>query len=295
MTLRHLKILQAVAETGSFTKAAEKLYITQSAVSHAVRELEQQAGTPLFDRLSKNVRPTRCGLLLLEEAAPILSACRNLEARIGHLEQQAPIRIVSSITIAAFRLPQILQEFHTLHPHLPVQVEVVTAAQAVETLRSSAADLALIEGVKPAGPFQSLTFASYTLYAVCAPDYKAAGKILTVEEFCAEKLLLREKGSAIRDRLDSALYLTGHVARPVWCSVNSLALTKAAKAGLGIAVLPDLLVKEALTEHSLSPVEIPSLALQSDMIALWQTAQYLTAGLRALIALIEQQKDKKYD
>ena len=55
MTLRHFRIFKAVAETGSFTKAAESLYITQSAVSHAIRELEERAGTALFDRLSKSI------------------------------------------------------------------------------------------------------------------------------------------------------------------------------------------------------------------------------------------------
>ena len=61
MTLRHLEILKAVAETGNFTKAAETLYITQSAVSHAVKELEEEAGTLLFERLKKCVRITESG------------------------------------------------------------------------------------------------------------------------------------------------------------------------------------------------------------------------------------------
>lgn len=67
MTIRHMKILKTIAETGSFTKAARVLYITQSAISHAVRELEEESGTVLFDRLSKSVRLTEAGSLLLRE------------------------------------------------------------------------------------------------------------------------------------------------------------------------------------------------------------------------------------
>ena len=66
MNLRHLEILEAVAQTGTFTGAAQKLYLTQSAVSHAVAELERQAGTALFDRLPRGVRLTPGGALLLE-------------------------------------------------------------------------------------------------------------------------------------------------------------------------------------------------------------------------------------
>ena len=65
MNLRHLEILEAVARAGTFTGAAQKLFLTQSAVSHAVAELERQAGAPLFDRMPRGVRLTPCGTLLL--------------------------------------------------------------------------------------------------------------------------------------------------------------------------------------------------------------------------------------
>lgn len=85
MTLRHFEIFKTVAETGNFTKAAEKLYISQSGVSHAIHDLEQQAGTPLFIRLSKSVQLTEGGKLLLKEILPILSSCHALEAKIPRL------------------------------------------------------------------------------------------------------------------------------------------------------------------------------------------------------------------
>ena len=84
MVIRHLEILEAIEETGTFTGAAKKLFITQSAVSHAVAELEKQAGTALFERLPKGVALTGCGLSLLEESRNILTACRNLDRRIRH-------------------------------------------------------------------------------------------------------------------------------------------------------------------------------------------------------------------
>ena len=105
MTIRHMEILKTIAETGSFTKAARVLYITQSAISHAVRELEEESGTVLFDRLSKSVRLTEAGSLLLRETLPVLAACNALEKRMRHLEQHAPVHLVSSITIATYYLP----------------------------------------------------------------------------------------------------------------------------------------------------------------------------------------------
>ena len=83
MEVRQYRIFKEVAETGSFTKAAANLYITQSAVSHAVRDLEERAGTVLFDRLSKSISITESGRLLLEEVIrflrPVMPSIPGLE------------------------------------------------------------------------------------------------------------------------------------------------------------------------------------------------------------------------
>lgn len=288
MTLRHYQIFQAVSRTGNFTRAAEELFITQSAVSHAVRELEQAVGTPLFDRLSRQVRLTRSGELLLDEVLPILASCRRLEARIGNLEQRSPIQLVSSITAASFFLPRLLQEYGRLYPDILVSVQVVSAAQAVKALRRGAADIALTEGAMPQGPFQAQVLGSYSLPAVCALHYPVRGSRLSLADFCTEKLLLREKGSAIRDTLDSALYLSGYSVYPVWCSVNSPALLAAARAGLGIAVLPDLLVQKDLDSGLLTQVSVEGLTLCNRMLALWHRDKHLSSPLQDLLRLVNK-------
>lgn len=287
MTLRHFEILKAVAETRNFTRAAEKLYITQSAVSHAIRELEERVGTALFDRLSKSVQLTKSGRLLLDEILPILSSCEALNARINCLEKRAPLHIVSSITIAAFWLPNILQTFHKDWPDIPSKVDVVSAANAVEILREGKADIALIEGAAPQGPFICTPFASYPLHIVCAPDYPIKKRELTLQEFCSEKLLLREQGSAIRDTLDSVLYLLGFTAQPVWTSVNSLALIEAAKAGIGITILPDVLVREPLTQGKLISLSVQDLLLKNELIVVHHRDKYLTEPLKSFLMLLQ--------
>ena len=104
LSLRHYMIFKEVSSTENFTRAAQNLYITQSAVSHTIRELEEYTGTLLFDRLSKKVRLTAAGKLLLEEITPILTACRSLEQKIRRLDLQAPnqycIQHYSSLLLA---------------------------------------------------------------------------------------------------------------------------------------------------------------------------------------------------
>ena len=286
MEVRQYRIFKEVAETGSFTKAAANLYITQSAVSHAVRDLEERAGTILFDRLSKSIRITESGRLLLEEVTPILAACDALDSRIGSLEKKSPVHLVCSIMIAAFYRPGILQSFEASWPGLPVTVEVVPAAAAVEVLRCGKADFALIEGAVPQGPFVCEAFDSYKMHILCAPGYLPVDKMLSMEELCGERLLLREKGSAIRDTLDSTLYLAGYTAYPSWTSVNSTALIKAAEAGLGLTVLPDLLVGNELREERLLTVQAEGLELKNELLVIRHREKHMTAPLRSLLELI---------
>ncbi len=287
INLRLLEVLETVAQTGTFTGAAQRLHLTQSAVSHAVAELEQQAGAELFDRLPRGVRLTPCGALLLEESQAVLSACRTLESRMGSLETRAPVELASSITIACFWLPGILRRLRALIPSLRVHVRVASAANALDILQKGRADLALIEGAEPQGAqLVSFPFSSYRLCAACAPSFPLPPQPLTPRELCALPLLLREPGSAIRDTLDSALYLAGLSASPVWESVNSNALIEAARAGLGVLILPELLLKGPVSQGVLRPIALTDMDMENHLLAVRRKNTSPTHSLQTLIELI---------
>lgn len=289
MVIRYLEILEAIAETGTFTSAAKKLYITQSAVSHAVAELEKQAGTALFERLPKGVALTPCGVSLLEESRNILTACRNLDRRINHLEENTPIHIVSSITIASFLLPEILSELKNSFPQIQLSVRVASANAAIDILQRGNADIAFWEGVAPKGNFHTILLGSYKLCAACSPEFNLSAPIITPDQLCHYPLLLREQGSAIRDTLDNRLALANLKAEPVWESVNSFALIKAAEAGLGITILPEKLLSDSLLLKKLRLIPLDEMKMENQMLALFHKDKYIT---RPFQILIDQLKNK---
>lgn len=290
MNIRHLEILEAVEQTGAFTKAAKKLHLTQSAVSHAMAELEQQAGTALFDRLPKGVRLTPCGQSLLEEAHSVLAACRNLDRKIGCLEKSTPLNVVSSITIASFLLPSILNQLKLSFPELQVNVRVVSAHSAMNILQRGEADIAFWEGTEPQGTFRTILLDSYRLSAACAPDHPLPGQTVTAQQLCRMPLLLREPGSAIRDTLDSMLSLAGQRAVPIWESVNSFALIKAAEAGLGITVLPEELLSDSLRLKKLRLVNIEGIEMENRMLAVLQKEKYITQPLQIMLDVLSDRR-----
>lgn len=282
MVIRYLEILEAVAETGTFTGAARKLYITQSAVSHAIAELEKQAGTALFERFPKGVALTRCGAALLEESRNILTACRSLDRRIHHLEENTPVNIVSSITIASFLLPEILSELKSSSPEVQVSVRVASANAAIDILQRGNADIAFWEGIAPEGDFQKIRLGAYRLCAACAPDFHLPDRMMTPDRLCSYPLLLREQGSAIRDTFDRMLALVNLKAEPVWESVNSLALIKAAEAGLGITVLPEKLLSDSLFLKKLCLIPVDHMEMENQMLALYHKDKYMTKPFQIL-------------
>lgn len=288
MVIRHLEILEAIAETGTFTGAAKKLYITQSAVSHAVAELEKQTETALFERLPKGVSLTPCGSSLLEESRSILTACRNLDRRMKHLEENTPINMVSSITIASFLLPEILRKLKTSFPELQFSVRVASANTAIDILQRGNADIAFWEGTSPKGNFQSVVLGSYHLCAACAPDFDLSAERISLEQLCRCPLLLREQGSAIRDTFDNTLALAGLKAEPIWESVNSFTLIKAAEAGLGIAILPEKLLLDSLLLNKLRLIHLEKIKMENQMLALFHKEKYITKPFQILIDQLEQ-------
>ncbi len=291
MVIRHLEILEAVAETGTFTSAAKKLYITQSAVSHAVAELEKQAGTALFKRLPKGVVLTRCGSSLLEESQSILTACRNLDRRISHLEENTPVNIVSSITIASFLLPKILSELKTSFPQVQLSVRIARANTAIDILQRGNADIAFWEGVTPKGNFHAIRLGSYKLCAACSPEFESSVKTISPDQLCCYPLLLREQGSAIRDTLDNTLSLANLKAEPVWESVNSLALIKAAEAGLGITILPETLLSDSLLLKKLRVINLENIKMENQMLALFHKDKYITKPFQILLDQLKNNHD----
>lgn len=287
MNIRSLEILEAVAETGTFTGAAKKLFITQSAVSHAVAELEAQAGTALFDRRPKGVSLTHCGRSLLEESRGILTACRNLDRRMSHLEENTPVTVVSSITIAAFLLPRILSRLRASCPDLKILVRVASATAVVDILKRGEADIGFWEGAAPIGEFRTIPLGAYRMQAACAPGVLPGRQSISLQELCRLPLLLREPGSAIRDTLDHRLALANLKAVPVWESVNSTALVKAAEAGLGVTVLPEMLLSDSIKPGRLRLLSLDGIQLDNQMLALYHADKYITKPLSRLLEALK--------
>lgn len=288
MKIRHLRIFKAVCEEESVTKAAEKLYISQPAVSNAISELEDFLDVHLFDRISRNIYLNETGKLFLAKINKVLDLYDDLDQNVKELEEQAKIRIGSSITIANFILPKKIIAFEKIYQNVPLEVTVENAWKIEEKLSNNEIDLGLIEGVIYNEDFLKIPFSSYKMAVVSSPTHPLASeKSISVDQLIQEKLLLREKGSAIRDVFDSALLLHNLKANPEWTSINSQSLIYAVKQNLGLSILPKILIEDEVAKGELYEIQVENFELVNTNHIVFHKDKFQTESFKTFIEIIQ--------
>lgn len=126
MTIRHFRIFIAVANTGSITRAAQALYVSQPTVSVAIRELEQHYGTRLFERISQRLKITEAGRALLGYATHLISLYDEVEASFQNPDSHGLLRVGASVTFGVYGMPALAARFAARFPHIRLEVTVDT-------------------------------------------------------------------------------------------------------------------------------------------------------------------------
>ncbi len=231
----------------------------------------------------------------------MLEAYDDLEKSMENLEQRTALRIGSSITIANFWLPGIIAEFSGYFPDVPVTVAVDSAWNTSQRLEANEIDIALIEGASYQEKFDSISFSFYQVIPLCSPDYfkkrlfplgerKKSEWTLSPRALVSERLLLREKGSAIRDVFDGAMLQQDLEFSASWVSVNSQALLHAAQMGLGITFLPDRLAGEWLESGRLVTFPLEGISMQNENHLALLKGKYCSEPMKQFIQLVQESK-----
>ena len=276
MTLRHIKIFVAVCETGSATAAGEKLFIAQPSISLAISELEDYYGVKLFDRLSKRLYITEAGKHFLEYASHIVKIFEEMETEIRNFDTQGIIRIGASITIGNYLLPKYVEKFKRLHPNMEVQAIIANSDTIEENLMKNNIDLALIEGIIHSPYLKSIHFKEDELVLICGLSHPLAVRDeIELEDIKNEDLLLREKGSAGREICDGLFATNGIEINILWESTSTQAIVRAVISGLGLSILPYLLVKDSIERGEVKVIKIKDVSLKRSFSIIYHKNKFL--------------------
>lgn len=288
MTLRHMKIMVAVYQQGSVTKAAETLHLSQPAVSLALRELEEYYGVKLYAHVGRRISPTECGKAFYGYAVHIVSLMGELETHIRNWDRVGTVRIGSTITIGTYLLPGLIRQYQQEFPELRTEVRVCKALQVEQMILNNQLDLGVIETQPEHMELQAIPFLHDELQAVVSPELPLAKQAaVTIEELAAYPFLMREPGSAGRKELDACLALHQLRIRPAWESASNQALLKAVAEGLGVAVLPKQLVQSDAASGSvvMLPFREP---MTRTLNIVYHPQKYLSESMRRFIDLCKE-------
>lgn len=247
MNLNHLNIFYAVAEEGSISRGAERLYISQPAVSKQLAEFERALGTPLFDRLPKGVRLTEAGRVLQGYARRLFALEAEAERALRELRglERGRLAIGASTTIGGYLLPPVLARFHTAYPAVEVYLEIGNTETIQRALEEGHLDLGFTEGFVHSDALDAQIFHQDELVFIAAPCYPPlSGEMvpLSLESLCAEPFLVRERGSGTREVTEEALHQRGINLHPAMTLGNTEAIKQAVAEGVGVALVSRLTI-----------------------------------------------------
>ena len=289
LDIRHLRVVDAIARHGTVTKAAERLSVTQPAVSHTLKDLETRLGVAIFTREPRQMVATREGERLLDTARVVLDEIDRAEYDLGRYKSgfKGIVRVATGCYTCYTWLPRILNQLKETFPEVDLQIVPEATRGAEQALLDGKLDLAILSELPASPAIETQELFTDELLVVVPPGHPLAGRThVEPEDFAEETLLVHsryEGGSLERDILSPA----GVEPARVMAMQLSTAILESVSAGLGITVMAEWVVAQDLESGRLR-----GLRLTPDGVRRTWRAAFLARGsvpppVQELVRLLE--------
>jgi LysR family transcriptional regulator, low CO2-responsive transcriptional regulator len=265
MNLHHLAVFYAIAETGSISAAAQRLHISQPALSRELKDFENRLGVSLFERLPRGMRMTHAGEVLREYAMRLFDISRTAEAAMREIADARLgfLSIGASNTVGTYVLPPRLAMFRRANPDVHVTMFVGNTEQVSQGVADMRFTLGFVEGPVHVSGLLAEQFQQDELVpVVTAADELLKKRRLSAGDISGLPLLMREKGSGTRELITETLDANEVQPGSIMEFGNTEALKRAAIHGGGIAWLPRISVTDELDDGRLHVLPIKRLTIQ---------------------------------
>jgi DNA-binding transcriptional LysR family regulator len=289
MDTRQLQAFCEVVERKSFSLAAEKLGVTQPAVSLQVRSLEKRLGTQLLDRSGRRVEPTESGLKLYRSAQRLLALEEEI---VSELAEEATGELDGTFEIGASTGPggvvlsQLLCQFAETHPALHIALSVFDTQTVVERV----ADRSLQLGVVGAAPrhrgVEYEPFFHDTVVLACPPGHPFAGRTVTLDDLRGEQLIVMQEGAGVRQMIDDELRRAGTRLRDLGVRLElglQESVTSAVRGGYGVTFISRSSVEDDLNAGILAEARVAGLELEREIHLVRAAGRSETRAARAFL------------
>ena len=241
MDLRQLEILQAIAETGSFTACGRKLHVSQSAISRQILLLEEELGEPLFLRVGRQVRMTAAAESLVQLGQRVFLDVRETVGAITDRtrELRGVLRLSGGMTVCLYVFPPLLKHLRRVHPHLDVRLTVTLAGRSVQEIRGGRVDAGLLTLPVEETDLVTVPALREELLLIASPTHHLAKRRkVQARDLAGLPFVLFEVGSATRKVIDN-FFASQSIEPTIVMDTENVEIIKAmVKTGLGIGIVP---------------------------------------------------------
>jgi len=277
VSLRQLRVFEAAASNRSFSKAAETLHLTQPGVSMHIKELETNAGLPLFERIGRKLYVTEAGQELLARTREILRALKDAEDTLNGLRGLRRGRInLAVVSTAKYFVPQLLARFGRDFPELEIRLTVNNRSSVIEQLVANEVDLAIMGRSPQSLDTVAEPFAQNPHVIIAAPDHPLASqRDIQVETVARENFIVREPGSGTRLAMHQYFDEFGLACNVGMEMASNETIKQAVMAGMGISFISRHTLDLELQTHRLVILDVRG----TPVMRLWHVAHLVKKRL----------------
>jgi DNA-binding transcriptional LysR family regulator len=261
MELRTLRLFCDLVETQSFSRAAERNYLSQSAVSQKLRALEKEYGHVLIERGKGKgrIQLTEAGQILYEGAKPILSEMQELDARLRGLSDEVAgmVRVATVYSVGLHSLPGRLKPFLAAHPKVSVHLEYSRTGKVYQDVLSGAVDVGIVACPTPRTGIEIAPFGEEAMVFICAPEHPLAQKAhVSLRQLAGQPFIAFADDIPTRRLIDAHLSAARVNVRIVAAFDNIETIKNLVEIGSGVALVPENTVRQEAREGALTVVPL---------------------------------------
>ena len=285
-TLKQLEVFLAVALDESVSGAAERLSMSQSAVSESLKNLESQFDVVLFDRLGRSLKLNALGRALQQETSNLMERAQMLERSFGQHTGDVTLNLGATLSIGNYLAIRMISEFKDNHPDAKVNLKVANTTEIAERVLSYELDIGLIEGEINHNELIVERWLPDELVVFCSPSHPYASlKKLTDNQLQEAQWVLRESGSGTRQAFDHAMH-------GLLCSLNiamelehTEAIKRAVECNVGLGCLSRITLNDAFLRGSLIPLNTPQRDFKRSLYLIHHRDKFINNTMTDWLAL----------
>src|SRR5436190_23710443 len=290
MQIESLKVFCDLAETESFTKAAQINQVTQSAVSQQISSLERQFKSLLIERSKKKFRLTREGQVLYEYSKQIIQTYDSLHSKLQEIKDiiSGTIRVATIYSIGLHDLPPYIKKFLKAYPTVNVHVEYRRSNQVYEDVLSNVVDLGLVAYPSRDPRLEVVPLRKDMLVLICHPQHPfAKGKSIKLNELNGQKFISFDPDIPTRRAIDKILADQQITVQHAMEFDNIETVKRAVEIDAGVAIVPHGTILQEVSKHTLAELKIEDAESFLPLAAIYKKNKVLSPAMKEFIAMLK--------